>query len=351
MFASPTVFIVGAGASCELGLPSGEDLKQAIARLLDITYPDGFTQATGDYQIAELYRRIASEQQTNSNTLLSKGWRIRDALPLALSIDNVLDAHADDKLLEQVGKLAIVKAILAAERSSKLFISERRPKIYAGDLQDTWLVGFFRLLTESCRKEAISTLFSNVTIITFNYDRCIEQFLPYALAEYYDLEFAEAQELAGQLTILHAYGKVGDLPRPGLQETVPFGADRANILDLTNHIRTFSESTDSQLTSSIREKLAEAETIVFLGFAYHPMNMQLLQTTGFDEEKRVFGTSYGLSEADGHVVEEQLSAMFEGVETTSLNAPLSLPERHVILSNEKCGTFIRNYFRSISGAG
>ncbi|MEW8288594.1 MAG: hypothetical protein AB2697_21640, partial [Candidatus Thiodiazotropha endolucinida] len=35
--------ILGAGASCEAGLPVGRDLKSKIARLIDIRYEEGFT--------------------------------------------------------------------------------------------------------------------------------------------------------------------------------------------------------------------------------------------------------------------------------------------------------------------
>lgn len=34
MFPRRTVFVLGAGASCDLGLPSGDDLREKLAKLL-----------------------------------------------------------------------------------------------------------------------------------------------------------------------------------------------------------------------------------------------------------------------------------------------------------------------------
>lgn len=62
MLSRPTVFVIGAGASFELGLPLGDTLKNRIADLLNITFPDGYQQKTGDYQITEILRRTAVDQ-------------------------------------------------------------------------------------------------------------------------------------------------------------------------------------------------------------------------------------------------------------------------------------------------
>jgi len=41
MFKSKTLFVVGAGASQEAGLPTGTELKSIIAEKLDITFDHG----------------------------------------------------------------------------------------------------------------------------------------------------------------------------------------------------------------------------------------------------------------------------------------------------------------------
>lgn len=170
MFRSQTLFVVGAGASCEAELPSGEALKGDIARLLDIRFEDGWSQNAGDTQITQALRNAVAVngQQGDINPFLHKAWRIRDVVPAtAISIDNFLDAHRGDAQMELCGKLAIVRAILNAERGSKLKDRERGdPRFNLRDLVGTWYVGFFQMLTENVAKADVENVFANVSIVT-----------------------------------------------------------------------------------------------------------------------------------------------------------------------------------------
>ena len=59
-------------------------------------------------------------------SLQQAGWRIRDAMPQAISIDNFIDTHGENKLIELCGKLAIVRTILEAEAKSTLIVDKRQ---------------------------------------------------------------------------------------------------------------------------------------------------------------------------------------------------------------------------------
>ena len=121
------VLVLGAGASKEVNLPIGTELKSEIARLLDIRFQHGFQQESGDYQLTEALRLIAAtekEQMGQINPFLYMCWRIRDAMPQAISIDNFIDCHSDEPKIAICGKLAIAKAILAAEAKSTLTIDK-----------------------------------------------------------------------------------------------------------------------------------------------------------------------------------------------------------------------------------
>jgi hypothetical protein len=345
MFKSKTVFIVGAGASCEANLPSGEELKDKIAKLLDIRFQDGFRQNGGDHQItAALQEHVRSldGRQGDINPYLHKARTIRDALPLAISIDNFLEAHQGDVEIELCGKLAIVRSILAAESTSELRCMEvGREHFNKLKLRHSWYTGFFQMLTENVRKSEVEKLFDNVTIITFNYDRCIERFLVQALAEYYVLDFGEATKIAGQLTIIHPYGKVGNLPRQGGDNTVPFGSTAVQLLEISKQIRTFAEGeSDKELMDAIHNSISTAETLVFLGFAFHPANMELLTPKAPTKVRRVFATTFGLSDADKRNITHDIWRMLGVWEQGN---PLR-PE----LASLKCGDFFQQYFRSIS---
>lgn len=306
MFSRRIVFVIGAGASFELGFPLGDNLKDDIAASLNILFKSGYEQTSGDYQIAELLRRRAQARGLqNWNDLLGKAWQIRDALPGALSIDNVLDAHSSDADLVFCGKLAICKSILAAERSSKLYGARgpHDPTIFQ-KVAGTYLIPLFQMMTENVRKEKPDDCFRHLSIITFNYDRSIERFLPEALATYYGIQTREAEELVSQLEIIHPYGQVGKMPGysvPG----VTYGEESAPISEIAEQIQTFSEGIgDESLQSQIRDTYFGAETVVFLGFAFHPINMELLGSGGVAKAKRIVGTSYGLADPSRLAAEE-----------------------------------------------
>ena len=107
MHPKKTVIVVGAGASHEAGLPTSATLKSSIARYLDIRY-DLIQQISGDRTIAE----SLSFRFGDINPHLHACWKIRDALPQAMSIDNFIDSHRGNEKIELCGKLAIVRSIL-----------------------------------------------------------------------------------------------------------------------------------------------------------------------------------------------------------------------------------------------
>ena len=280
MFYRKSAFVIGAGASFELGLPVGDGLKKSITNLLNITYPDGYTQATGDHQIRELLQAKARADGRNDwNYLLRKCWLIRDALPGSLSIDNLLDAHRSDPDIALIGKLGITKAILSAERSSKLFVNPRQDReLKFSDLGGTWLIPLFQLLTEGVIKSEVVSIFKNVTFIVFIYDRCLEKFLPTALELYYGFESSEAKEIARLAKIIHPYGRVGKADSTEPFASVPFGAERYDLALNAEGIKTFSEGLHDPLSKeALTQSIQSAEQIIFLGFAFHPLNMEILQ--------------------------------------------------------------------------
>ena len=95
-----TVFVVGAGASSEVNLRTGSEFKRQIAQLLDIRYRRfGHELEHGDYIIAkalEAHVRQPDGRRGDIYPYQQEAWRIRDALPQAISIDHFIDAHRDN---------------------------------------------------------------------------------------------------------------------------------------------------------------------------------------------------------------------------------------------------------------
>ncbi len=352
MITRQTVVVVGAGASYELNLPLGTTLRQDIAALLNITFPDGYNQKSGDHSITQCLRSLAQERgHRGINDLLHKCWLIRDALPAAISIDNLLDAHRNDPDIALIGKLGIARAILNAERSSKLFREPNSGRSFPlNDVAGTWLLPMFQLLTEGVAKEDAHHIFDNVTFIVFNYDRCLQAFLHVALKAYYGFDDQKSGEIAGLAKIIHPYGRVGDLGANSSLAAVGFGAQDCNIRKVAEGIRTFSEGLmfDSH-RAEIQNAISQSDQIVFLGFAFHPLNMEILSAKQDTNVTRIFGTTVGLSES-----------AVRSIRSTICNSINKLPPTHELnefsmgslteinLESRTASDFLFAHFRSLT---
>ncbi|MFC1488589.1 hypothetical protein ACFL6B_01945 [Thermodesulfobacteriota bacterium] len=343
-----TVFVIGAGASQEANLPTGSELKNKISRLLDIRF-DFNKQKSGDPALTNALRllvRAADGREGDINPYIHEAWHIRDALPQAISIDNFIDSHRDNDKIAICGKLAIVRSILDAEKSSLLHFKKSRidSNINFGSLENTWYIPFFQLLTENCGKNDLKKRFNSITLIIFNYDRCIEHFIYYALQNYYRLSDIEAAELVKNINIYHPYGDVGTLPWVNPNGAIEFGEvpNVQKLLELSNKIKTFAEGTNpkSSEISEIRNKMVIADRVIFLGFAFHKLNMELINPNyvGADAHKlkvKCFATTYGISDSDKEVINGQILELFRGT-------------LKVKMANLLCSAFFREYWRSLS---
>jgi hypothetical protein len=119
MFHRKTLFIIGAGASRELGLPIGAKLAELIQEKMDIRFEAGYRPVgSGDL---DLYNNITQERRVEGRELQHAAWLIRDGIGLTRSIDDFIDTHRDNQFIVRYGKAAIVRTILESERESKLY--------------------------------------------------------------------------------------------------------------------------------------------------------------------------------------------------------------------------------------
>lgn len=335
VFTQKTVFVVGAGASYEARLPVGSGLTSIIAEKVNIAFGD-WAQVSGDKIIQAAIANFAqSDQQHTAQQYYTAGRTIAAGMIQAISIDNYLHAHADNSALTWVGKVGIAASILEAEQRSLLV--ESRGRIDLAGVANTWYYTFFQMLTEGVRRSALEDIFENVSFITFNYDRCIEHFLVHALANYFSVSNGTAEELVNQLTIEHPYGQVGKLPWQLANSPTIFGQGLygPELPDIAAQIRTFTERIDDQaLLQKMRGLLSEAEVIVFLGFSFGDMNMDLLATPA-SNARVMFGTAFGLSDQNIFVTRRQLIDSF---------GPMA---RQARLPKLTCNEFLRGYWKPI----
>jgi hypothetical protein len=235
------------------------------------------------------------------------------AMPMALSIDNYLDAHQHDPDVLLCGKLAITKAVLNAERASTLtYDHQREEALDLGPLQDTWLAKLVNVLTEGVPKSDVERIFDNLTIISFNYDRCVKVFLRQALQVYYGLSDADVNELMGKLPLYHPYGSVGALPFESKQG-VTFGSDRGGeaLLMVSKGIKTFTERVDDEdLLHEMRSCVGSSGQLIFVGFAFHRQNIELLSPEFPRSCSRVFATTMGISDSDTQIIQHEVAGRF-----------------------------------------
>lgn len=136
MFRRRTLFILGAGASAEVGFPMGRQLADGIATRLDILFKHGFEQTKGD---AQLYGQFQQKYPQERQEYQAAAWRIRDGVRFASSIDDFLDIHNTDAKVQLIGKAAIVRSILQAEHDSALYFDRNRSqKLDFDRVEQTW---------------------------------------------------------------------------------------------------------------------------------------------------------------------------------------------------------------------
>jgi hypothetical protein len=316
MFTKKTVFVVGAGGSFEVGLPVGNTLKTRIAEKLDV-------RGTGSYEgdQATVRAMAAAAKETGSygsamNRLVDAAQAIRGAMPLAISIDNYLNTHSHDADVVMMGKLGITACILDAEAQSTLREYDRAYNIDFSKVPDAWHNTFCKMVTENVHLGDLESIFDNVAIITFNYDRCIEHYLLAWLIRYMRLPYGDAAEICKRLRIFHPYGQVGQLPwQTSTGSGVRFGETPTeyNIRQISSQIRTFTERVeDEELLSKMRGLLSEAEQIVYLGFSFGKMNMDLLSINQEGPRKDILGTVFGISLPNRAEVDRRIRTSLTG---------------------------------------
>ena len=343
------VLVLGAGASKEVNLPVGGELKQRIAELLDIRFHAG-SQRSGDHLIGEAFRLATAapnEEHGDINLLLHASGMIRDAMPQAKSIDNFINVHRTNKDIAFCGKLAIVRSILQAEAKSNLLVdsSNIHNKINFVAIKNTWFTEFFQLLTENCQRDNLRLRLQQVAVVSFNYDRCFEHYLYFALQNYFGISAEEAADLLALLEVHHPYGKVGELPWMHQSGAVKFGAipNAEQLLSVSKQLRTFAEGTDPSTSDieSIRAAVLGAQRLIFLGFAFHRLNLELLfLNTGSEPRARtesVFATALGLSYSDIDHIRLELVAK-TGV----------LHDKTNVQGNLTCASLFHEYKRGMS---
>lgn len=304
-----TLFVVGAGASSDFGLPVGSALQSQIAAFLK---PDRSAEDFGrdiEFAVSELARR-----GLGYNDLFSTLEWMSQTLPLARSIDSFLETQSQDgDAISFLGKYAIATLIAKGEAGSKLHIANKNHKPDFQRLSRSWLGQLWPLINKGGAARVDEKGLSKFAFLTFNYDRCIEKFLYHAFHHFYRLPSPQAIDFVDSVSIHHVFGSLGD----GLRANggLPFG-----YVDLVEqrlvsarNIKTYSEQLQEHDLNKIRRMFEWSDRIIFIGFSFSPINTNMLESSYVNngEMKQVYGTAFEMSDFDRSLAEDWCNRVFK----------------------------------------
>lgn len=272
MIKKPTVLILGAGASIDYGFPLGRIL------------------------ITNLCGSLKSERDPYVKFLVSCGFdfglitAFRESLEFSgqPSIDAFLENRVE---FLDVGKAAIACDLIPAESEARFGRDAKNYRWYE------YLFARMNATPEQFPKNKLG-------VITFNYDRSLEHFLFLSLKHSYQLTDNDSADLLRYIPVIHVYGKLGDLPYLNTNGTGrPYDPtlNAQTIKQCVQSMKIMYEKADKEPDKrEIIELLTNAEAICFLGFGYHPANIDKLHLSSITdiEKKTILGSAYGLTSGE-----------------------------------------------------
>jgi len=241
---TPTVLVLGAGASCPYGFPTAKQLRNDICEAF-------------------------SNRDTPANRLLGdnaapaeKFLEFRDAFWKSgtSSVDAFLERRPE---FLDIGKFAIAYCLIPYEDEKNLY----DPPAPDAD----WYLYLSKRLNWSFDEFENNKL----SIITFNYDRSLEHYLFTSLLNWHGRSVDDCIEKFSKLPIIHVYGQLGKIPYPqrDCRQYLPLGEDEkivpGAVVGASQGITLLHEK-ESELRE-VHNLLTAAERVCFLGFGYKPV--------------------------------------------------------------------------------
>lgn len=303
MIQTKSVFVVGAGASNDLGLPIGSELKVRIANILR-------KNSVNEPLMGALNDRAFKTKIPISDYLNMANF-IAENMDKAESIDNFLNNHRDNEELVYVGKLAIAYCISTAEANCP--ISEDRPGASI-TTDDYFLVELLRIVVRGHTVKDVEKSLQNLHFITFNYDRCIERYLDIWLSQNFGQSMS--QFVSDNVKFLHVYGSLGDYFAEG-KFSLKSSESRRFFLNpqielpkIAERLKIFTESTTIDVNENIRWFMSDAKLVTFLGFGFEEQNMSIFEGLEFENMPKVFATTFNVSDPNVKLIRSELGQKF-----------------------------------------
>ena len=302
MVKTPTVLVLGAGASNPYGYPTGLRLLKDVLAYLDPSREGNWLSTLEELEytpeeIAEFRRRL---------------WRCG-----LQSVDAFLE-HKPNHGFIGLGKDCIALGLIAHEEEDALFDLDRTGAWYS------YLYGKLNAPLDNFGRNELS-------VITFNYDRSLEHFLFTAIQNTHDAGDDEIVASLEGVPIIHVYGQLGPMPWQVGGRVYTVRASAKEVRAVAQAISIYGEPDREEATAQFaqaREALAMASNIYFLGFGFHEANLERLQFDRIRDlgQKTRRGTTFGLGASEIRAIEARW--------------PLELPPTY-----PRVAEFLRNHVR------
>jgi len=287
-----TVLVLGAGASKPYGFPTGDELVHEIcgsfgAEVQSLGAREVQRRAFGE-QVREFLERLRGADTDNIDTFLQR-----------------------NPSLDRTGRLAVAMTILGREKPTALNPQDEHAR------REHWYKYLWNRIAPDDPRHIASTC---PRIITFNYDRSLEEYLFRRLPMLYSwVDSARAAEYLRILPIVHVHGRTGRLPwQEGADEPIDYGygsgdrlISRELALMASEGIKIVGAASPSEAaTKTARDWLREARVIGFLGFGYEKANVELLfRGLSLSKDVVINGSAFGLTDARKEQAVKQLHSL------------------------------------------
>lgn len=261
MISTPTVFVVGAGASRPYGLPLASELLQE----------------------AQVFAKKRSEPLYDLLRAVHAGTDVDDCLD---SVSKYPGPSLDRFLENQPQHREVGHALIAGLMALRIQQTRETP-------QGEWL----SYLIERMRTAAWPQFVGNrVTFITFNFDNVVEDVLVDEISRTYPGPIS-ASEILKAVPIIHVHGVL-----PAIHTL-----DANWLTQAGSAVRVIHDELDPDDVERAKVALQAAHVVCFLGLGYHPENLTTLfvRHTLNNERIECFGSAKGLLDGERFVVEQR----------------------------------------------
>lgn len=282
MFKSPTVLLLGAGASAPYGFPLGVTLKREIeSNLLALTKA----------QPSTFGRQLQISTFLNSGYFALREWCLREEPPLFdheffyRDITNLLSELRDGPAsIDEFARINPrwrdkIKVFVAIEILARIFKPSNQQSYVRDDNSlITSSTGWYAPLVHELRRSANNATDlaeNNLQIITFNYDRSLEYYFERQLARE---QIFQGFDMRHAPHVLHMHGEIELMMGSFPGQQLDWRDFWPTLFDAARKFVMLDEDRKEHGGRSIEAKncLAQADQIFVLGYDLHDQNNSLI---------------------------------------------------------------------------